>query len=152
LAAWTEAAAGKLREKWGDEDDEDAIKDPMHEAVQKRLKEERDTIRAEVGSLESFREKCVARALQSSGNSAHLFALLVFEYGVRVVPEKDVFQGCILSAFWTPQIRKSPPTLSLWSQFQSFSFPQSPPETSNVGQTFSLTYASYASLMIAKDA
>ncbi|NJR42047.1 MAG: hypothetical protein HC767_04715 [Akkermansiaceae bacterium] len=58
LATWTELAAMKLREKWGHEE---AIKNPADAAVQARLKEERDAIVAEVGSLESIREKCASK-------------------------------------------------------------------------------------------
>jgi hypothetical protein len=63
LAAWTDAAVGKLREKWGDEEDEEAVKNPNDAAVQQRLKDECDAISSEVGSLEDFREKCATSSM-----------------------------------------------------------------------------------------
>lgn len=60
LTAWVDAAAVKLREKWGSEEDKQAAQNFSDAGVQARLQEEGDAIRAEIGSLESLREKYAA--------------------------------------------------------------------------------------------
>jgi hypothetical protein len=54
LAAWTEAAAAKLRSTWGPGTDAAAAIDPFESKTAAALKKEGEAVRAAVGPLEGF--------------------------------------------------------------------------------------------------
>ena len=58
LAEWTIAAVGELGRAWKREEDEAAARDPFEVGVAARLREGGDRVRAAVGGLDTFRDRC----------------------------------------------------------------------------------------------
>lgn len=58
LAEWSAAARDEITREWGDEEDAAAAADPLEAGVATRLREEGARVRAAVGALAQFEERC----------------------------------------------------------------------------------------------